>query len=272
MPKRELRRALGIVLAASFLCLIGLGCGKGGGSESSDGDTAEREEAFEDDTGESEEFSESLESDADKTDGDSSGAERSDESVLEQDVDQDKDSEHEVDADSGDTEAADESVVEQEEYVEREQSTDTWRDPLTGLVWQKVAKPDDPMPMVHDWTLKYCQLLTLDGGGWRLPSISELRSLIRDCPQTETGGACLITPTEFSRECKQGCDVHDKPQSYCNWPTELGGPCVEYWTSTTSNDETDAMTIGFRGGYIGWLVKESSAYYNGPLMRCVRDR
>jgi len=51
--------------------------------------------------------------------------------------------------------------------------------------------------MNWDDAKSYCENLTLTGGGWHLPTISELHNLIRDCPASEIGGTRpqIITAT-----------------------------------------------------------------------------
>jgi hypothetical protein len=53
----------------------------------------------------------------------------------------------------------------------------TVRDRFTGLTWQQ-----SPDPAVRAWddSRAYCAALPLAGGGWRLPSMKELQSLVDD--------------------------------------------------------------------------------------------
>ena len=69
-------------------------------------------------------------------------------------------------------------------------ATDFWTDRTTGLTWQR-----EPLGSGGSWdgATNICGLLGLPGGGWRLPTISELRTLIRWCPDSMTGGACKVT-------------------------------------------------------------------------------
>ena len=60
----------------------------------------------------------------------------------------------------------------------------------TGLVWQKEPTGDY---MVWEDAQAHCDALSLDGfDDWRLPSISELRTLIRGCPETKSDGSCGV--------------------------------------------------------------------------------
>jgi hypothetical protein len=49
---------------------------------------------------------------------------------------------------------------------------------------------------------KYCEMM-----GGRLPTIDELRSLIRNCPDTEPEGKCKLTEECFNAAtCQKGCE------------------------------------------------------------------
>jgi hypothetical protein len=51
----------------------------------------------------------------------------------------------------------------------------TVRDNLTGLVWQQDVSPSTQNQTA---SILYCSTLTTAGGGWRLPTILELRSIV----------------------------------------------------------------------------------------------
>ena len=57
----------------------------------------------------------------------------------------------------------------------------TWVDPATGYEWQ--VNPGSPCTWQD--AVDYCQSL---GNGWRMPTIGELRTLVRGCPDMEPGG------------------------------------------------------------------------------------
>lgn len=59
-----------------------------------------------------------------------------------------------------------------------------------GLQWSKKA----PLYMGFDDAHSYCEDLNENGyNDWRLPNIDELRTLIINCPKTETNGSCNVT-------------------------------------------------------------------------------
>lgn len=160
----------------------------------------------------------------------------------------------------------------------------TWTDPTTNLTWQ--------MPTavrVMDWyeAVDYCDNLYVEGDGWRLPSINELRSLIRDCPATQTGGSCAVTNEcldlwECHSDACNGCE-----DGGCNWPPELfyegESNCVtSYWSSSTYHavipgsgqptpeDGLNAWAVMFAGGLIGFSEKSGEGGLREIRVRCVR--
>lgn len=65
----------------------------------------------------------------------------------------------------------------------------TVTDTRTGLRWQK----NSGGAMSFDEAVAYCQDLELAGFlDWHLPTIDELRFLIRGCPATEPAGSCAV--------------------------------------------------------------------------------
>ena len=155
----------------------------------------------------------------------------------------------------------------------------TATDPCTGFVWQ-----NPPYDGYKQWgdAKTYCTNndAGLSGTNWRLPNISELRSLIRGCPNTVTGGACGVT--DVCPECGvvQSClswdPCHDDC-SYCPgsegpangsyWPDEMEGPNdAGYWSSSPVEDVGDvAFAVGFSYGYVN-----SFSFSSDFHVRCVR--
>ena len=151
----------------------------------------------------------------------------------------------------------------------------SWTDPISGLMWQN----DETVGTVvlnQDQARTYCQNLTECGHtNWRLPTISELRSLVRGCPGTETGGACGVTDDCTEDGCTndacEGClPEHGGPgvDGYY-WPPEIreyGNHADWYWSDTISLHTT----------YFGYLVDFDQAgiycllYSIGYTARCVR--
>ena len=114
--------------------------------------------------------------------------------------------------------------------------------------------------------VEYCK--NLDEGGytdWRLPTISELRSLIRNCSNTQIGGKCRVTDT-----CLSWDDCRDSACNGCSYD-ESGrysrfGDTGWFWSSSTFSDNTDhAWGVSFEDAHVGSDVKSYSSY-----VRCVR--
>jgi hypothetical protein len=74
-------------------------------------------------------------------------------------------------------------------------SAATVLDPDTALVWQRAVPA-----MRYGWqdALQYCKALDLDGGGWRLPSIGELQTLVDESVNPAIDAAAFpMTPSEY---------------------------------------------------------------------------
>jgi len=169
-----------------------------------------------------------------------------------------------VDGDVIDGEATDSESGDEDTDV----SDGTWYDSSSGLTWQNPPAESD---MIWQDALDYCSNLSLDGGNWRLPTISELRTLIRGCEALQTGGSCGITDDCLSfSECWEGsctgCGGGTGPGDGCYWPVEMEGACTWYWSSSPYEDEI---------GYM-WFMRFVFPYvhYNGKqadyAVRCVR--
>ncbi len=113
-----------------------------------------------------------------------------------------------------------------------------WHDSTSNLIWQN---PPDPEMMHYYKAKRYCNSLTLGGfNDWSLPTISELRSLIRNWPETMTGGTCGVSDICFDWEC-MGCSecgnyTGTRYPIDCYWPDEMEGECRFYWSAVPYKD------------------------------------
>ena len=99
---------------------------------------------------------------------------------------------------------------------------DVWSDPDSGLMWQ--VWPKGNAEFDHYSAIEHCEALVYgEYDDWHLPTISELRSVIRGCPSTQLDGNCNVTDTCNSIECWSencyGCKFQDGPaESGIYWP------------------------------------------------------
>ncbi|MDD5306946.1 MAG: DUF1566 domain-containing protein [Deltaproteobacteria bacterium] len=231
--------ALGLALGMAVL-----GCG-GSGSDDDTGSDTGTGTADGDADGDA---GGDTDSDADgDTDGDTDGDSDSD-----ADTDGDADSDMDTDTDTdGDSDCAE------------------WLDSASQLSWQVT-----PSGGLMGWqpAIDHCDGLTLCGhDDWRLPTIGELRSLIRGCAATQTGGSCGVTDdclTDnpcYSTACSGGSWLGG-PDSGCYWPSEMEGECLGYFSSSFPADMMDKVWI-VNFGY-GNVVPNDEI--NDGYARCVR--
>ena len=145
---------------------------------------------------------------------------------------------------------------------------ETWFDSTTGLTWQN----DDVC--FRDWNMArdHCRDLNLDDcHDWYLPTISELRSLIRECSNTATDGTCGVTDNCLNSECQddscEGCINGDGPGLDGRyWPSELNGEGWSYWSRSLVSDDggLNAWDVNFAKGNVGFKIVSA-----GRCVRCV---
>jgi formylglycine-generating enzyme required for sulfatase activity len=140
---------------------------------------------------------------------------------------------------------------------------------ITDACWQRIS-PQETM----DWSgaVDYCDSMGLGGLDWRLPTIDELRSLVRGCAATVTGGACGVTEDCLYGSCMNtecnGCGAGGGPgYGGCYWDSGLQGLCSFYWTSSSLSDNSmSAWAVTFDGAYVNSNDKTYGLY-----VRCVAD-
>jgi len=149
-----------------------------------------------------------------------------------------------------------------------------WYDSSSGLTWQN---PPPENTMTWQDAIDYCSALPLDGGGWHLPTISELRSLIRGCPGTVSGGACGVTDACLSGGCQNGscdgCALDEGPANGCYRPDGMNGSCGVYWSSSPVEDIGGyALYVYFYSGGVPFYLNaiDLNDVSHGSYVRCVR--
>ena len=141
-------------------------------------------------------------------------------------------------------------------------------DSTSHLTWSKKADT------TYYWSDAgtYCNGLSEGGySDWRLPNISELRTLIKNCSRNiMPGGTCKVREDEelvclesscWTSETCGSCD-YDETGLYSKF-----GETGWFWSSSPKSDNTDiAWYVNFKYGYVNSYIKTSSYNY----VRCVR--
>jgi len=138
-------------------------------------------------------------------------------------------------------------------------TTPAWKDPGSPWTWQN--PPSDGVKTRAD-AVAYCSGLQLDGGGWSLPNVEQLRSLVRGCDGTVTGGPCAVTQQCLGHWCDDtpntcndpDCQASQGPADGCYWPDEMEGVCTWYWS--------DSIVEGL-DGTVWWVVSFDDAQVIG---------
>ena len=137
---------------------------------------------------------------------------------------------------------------------------------IDGNMWSPMASS------YMNWSdaVSYCDSLTACGySDWHLPTISELRTLIKNCPGSQAGGVCAVKDPDC---LSSGCWSDD---CYCEYRENNGGyysklgddDNVYLWSSSTKSDHTNiAWGVLFYYGSVGDTNKD----YNYNYVRCVR--
>ncbi|HOB72608.1 MAG TPA: DUF1566 domain-containing protein [bacterium] len=125
-----------------------------------------------------------------------------------------------------------------------------------GLDWSDASS----YYMTWSEATTYCENL-----GGSLPTISELRTLIQNCPATETGGECGVTDGCLSLggcwDACGGCEVGESGKY------SVFGDTNSFWSSSELSEDADkAWVMGFGYGGVGYGGKNALVF-----VRCVRN-
>ena len=127
----------------------------------------------------------------------------------------------------------------------------------------------------------YCENLNECGhADWHLPNINELRTLIQNCPETQTGGICGVHDPDCLKD--PDCFYYSAGQCLCEKKENNGGyysklgddDKVVLWSSSNFEHISGCIAttlvwlVDFSSGEVRHEEEESySSYHN---VRCVR--
>lgn len=163
-----------------------------------------------------------------------------------------------------------------------------WCDDTSGLCWQDPQREADDLDeggLRPADAVRYCEQVAFGGySDWRLPTIDELRTLVRGNPATEAGGECPLHDGSVSSDmndptCQPAAEYGGPGDGGCYWPAELTGNCkkpdpesqghpLEYVSSTRCPDDPTRGwygTVMFENGAVCWNHIDTWAD-----VRCVR--
>ena len=116
----------------------------------------------------------------------------------------------------------------------------------------------------------YCRTLT-EGNytDWRLPNIDELRTLIRNCSKTETGGDCQVGEENNCLsfvKCSDSCECsYNSGAYYSNMKKNLKEATWLWSSSNLQEDTNQAWGVNFYGAAVVCEPKINKHY-----VRCIR--
>ncbi len=150
-------------------------------------------------------------------------------------------------------------------------------DPKSNLRWLKVPRREST-----EWAecRGYCERYNYPEVGWHMPSIDELRTLIRSCPGSQPSGDCsasVACPRVHSRDCYEhgickGCgELNGPAPGGCYWDHRMEGPCTLYWSSTSAPDAPGwVWVVDFDYAHIGVASVDPNETPPPWGCRCVR--
>lgn len=140
-------------------------------------------------------------------------------------------------------------------------------DITSSLCWQQ--PPDETRRTLQEAT-NYCDALDLAGqSNWRVPTIDEARSLVRDCAATALDGECPIRGGSPSTDLVADCYGCDAMAGRCRWSEQLSGDCTWFhWSSSPVADYPGegAWFLYYFNGSVNWESVQEQF-----MVRCVRD-
>jgi len=143
------------------------------------------------------------------------------------------------------------------------------KDPASGLTWSSAVTwgaQSTQYALIWQNAVDYCNNLTEGGySDWHLPTISELRTLIQNCPATQSGAGCGVTDS-----CLSWSDCYSDTCSGCASDSSGTYSKLEdinwLWSSSVPSDKPSlAAAVNFSVGSVTNDYKSKNHY-----VRCVR--
>ena len=165
-----------------------------------------------------------------------------------------------------DKETTDEnSIPDEDSYTKLPECSPTSGTPCIdssiGYIWSSKSK--DPTSQYNAG--EYCGMIS-EGGytDWRLPTISELRTLVQHCPPMETGGTCEVTDLCTGISCwEENCTHGYCPSEWAGKYSKLGD-IGRLWSSTSKGGAWDYFWfMDFEDPLPSWAHIN---YYNDILL------
>ncbi len=134
------------------------------------------------------------------------------------------------------------------------------KDSSSALTWSEKA----PLTMTWSQAVSYCDELSEGYSNWRLPTISELRTLIQNCDNLNMpNGTCGVRDDSIvclSDNCQTSCTCFCEENTY-NKLGERGS----LWSSSVHPDYSWAWYMSFNCGKVALDIQD-----HGYSVRCVR--
>ena len=126
--------------------------------------------------------------------------------------------------------------------------SDRFYDKKSGLMWSSLADDSiyqDSSIKPHQNAVSYCENLTEGGfSDWYLPSIEELRTLIQNCPATETDGTCELELTQYGAVPGE-CSSCDYDGEYSGKYSILADVLTSLWSSSEAESYSEGSTVKY---------------------------